>query len=623
MRHSFASIGSDMLRLQAWSQKPQLVPLVQTFNSAVCSRLRSFHRSLAEIEQRFTEPKSPVIVSILHLHQEIETLGRPFGVLSALATSIPDHGGNFICLEMLYDQLCSLQAVGDDECYKMLGQIFFECLKIYLRPVALWMQEGTILDNDESFFIAVADKGSSPSSLWHERYTLRITADGALHAPKFMRPAAKKVLNAGKSIVFLQHLEKDRAETTLTAAPELTYDAICGRETMVTLIPFSELFSDAFSDWIGSKYGPASSILNAKLFDSCGLLRHLGSLEYIYFSRDGALFQTFADELFKRMDNPKGEWNDKFLLSELARRTFGTLQNVKSGSLSVRTTQLKQTPRSVKVLSGILVDVNLPWAIQNIIQRSSMTTYQGIFCLLLQINRAKNLLRSDNSSFRHSCVIANRLSIAIRQQLIWFANIMYSYVTETVVQTSVEDLRKSLATAEDIDVMCEQHEKFITRLQLSCLLAKNLTPIHDSIISMLDLTVLYNDTQTSRAQKDSSGDAASKTTSQWSYSLNRGRTMHRAKQGGDGIRIDRSAISDSDISDEEDELETDSAKAFEQEQPYEERLQMIHDQFSQLLHFTVAGLRGIGRAGGELAWEMLAERFEWGLHKPSRDFSYG
>jgi gamma-tubulin complex component 5 len=617
---SFASIGSDMLQLRIWARKTQNVPLLQTFTSAICERLRNFDRAVVEIEQRFVGRKTSVIVSILQVHQEIEILARPISALSALATSVPDHGGDFICLELLYEEMCSLQAAGDDECYHMLGQIFFTCLDVYLRPVALWMEEGTILEKDESFFIAVADKASAISSLWHDRYTLRMTNDSTLHAPKFLHPAAKKILNTGKSIVFLQNLKKRTVETAQAQAPGLAYGTVLRDSGMSSLMPFSELFSTAFSAWIGSKYGMASSILKEELFDKCGLLRHFRMLEHIYLSKDGNLFQAFADELFKRMDSRRGDWDDKFLLTELARTIFGASVGIKPNSLGVRTMASSRSARSVKSLDAVLVDVNLTWAIQNIIPRSSMVTYQAVFSLLLQTYRAKYLVRTDNFNLRRLGTTSHRLSIGIQQQLMWFANVMHSYITETVIQTATEELRERLAAAEDVDAMCELHEKFVARLQLASLLAKNLAPIHDSIISILDLAVLYSDAQTSHSDEGRS--AKLESTSRGTRQKNtrqRGGRGRRTRTARDNDDADVSSASDSDLSDGEVEMDAGIEVRDQNERPYDEQLQNIRDQFAQHLRFTVAGLRSVSRAGGEPAWEMLAERLEW---KQSRSTGY-
>lgn len=236
----------------------------------------------------------------------------------------------------------------------------------------------------------------------------------------------------------------------------------------------------------------------------------------------------------------------------------------------------------------------------NVIQRNSFATYQRIFRLLLQIYRAKYILRRAAVQFRHpeTHLSRNRTNHHVRQQLGWFIDIMLSYVTSTVIETSTAQMHKSMADAEDIDAMAAVHQTFVTRLQLGGLLAKNLAPIHDSIISILDLVVLYADNQ---ARQFGNPVPKARATS------HRGRQCRHAK--------DRSTLYDENTSDEEDdedEYDADSEDSSTKEESYEDFLQKIHDQFGQLLNFTVAGLRGVGRAGGETSWEMLAERLEWG-----------
>jgi gamma-tubulin complex component 5 len=601
---SFASMGSDLLRLRFWTGQPQQVPLLQAFNSAVCKCLWDFDRSIAVIEEAFVQPQQkPILVSILRAHNEIEALSRPFAALSSLTTSL-SYSGSFLILELLYDQLCTLQAAGDSECFSMLGDIFFTSLNMYLRPVSLWMEQGVILENEESFFIAIADKGSKLEALWHERYTLRLTNDGTVHAPAFLRPATKKILNAGKSVVFLQHLRKDVPAPRVNQPTRLDFTSVLEADGELPLLPFSELFKSAFDTWMSSKYSSASSILKHHLLHNSGLLIHIDALSHIYFSTNGVLFQTFADDLFKRMSNRRSQWADKFLLTELARRTFGGVEGAKAGSLSVRITSTKDVSgRTLKALSGLVLDVNLPWPVQNVIPRTSLATYQRIFTFLLRIRHATvHLLpRPTHGQAKH-------LAIGIRQHLLWFTNTLHSYVLETVVHPAVERLKEELVQAEDLDEMCKVHEEFVKRLERKCLLARELEVIWDSVLGVLDLAVVFAEIQNPSTHNKA------KLRSQLTSTSTRGRRKHRTDEDLD----EDDAASNTSESENESEHESPSTPATE-EAP-DKRLQTIHDQFSQLLHFTVAGLRGVSRAGGQVEWEMLSERLDWGIQKRTKEY---
>ena len=312
------------------------------------------------------------------------------------------------------------------------------------------------------------------------------------------------------------------------------------------------------------------------------------------------------------MSGRKAAWNDKFLLTELARRTFGGIEGIKASSVSVRTmgTTNDSSSKNVTQLASIVLDVNLPWPVQNITQRSSMTTYQSVFTLMLQVYYAKYLLRATSFKLSDGNAL-NRLAIGIRQQLVWFANIMHSYILEIVVQSAMEKLRENLVNAEDMDAMCESHEIFVKKLELSCLLAKNLAPILDSIIGILDLAVAF------AAAKEPVMTDRSNTKSHRTSIANRGRT--RQRRSDDMEDGEEDSGEESQDSGDEDEHDLDTRPS---EQPTGARLQTIHDKFAQLLHFTVAGLRSVSRAGGQAEWEMLAERLEWGVQKPRHVADY-
>ncbi|KAE9962365.1 hypothetical protein BLS_000426 [Venturia inaequalis] len=616
---SLASIGSDILGVRSWVRKSPQNAVIQALNASTSLRLRQFDKQLTQEECCLVDSSVPIVVTLLQLHDSIREMSRPLVHLGQLVASVPSKG--FTCLEMLYDKICISQAAEDAPVYELFARVFFECLKVYLRPVRRWMEAGDAADVDDTFFISVADKDCSAASLWHDRFKLRSVQDSQLYAPKFLHPAAKKILDSGKSIVFLKQLLQQGYSPSDHPEPILNYDTVCQSHALLSLAPFSELFSVAFDAWISSKYSLASSILREQLFHNCSLPLYLEQFQFVYLSKDGTVFQAFADEIFQRMDNRQKSWNDRFLLSELARSVFGGHQHIDPGRISVRTVQAKGNDRGVKSLSNVVIEFNvsysrcetlmkllttgkLPWPILNVIQRTSFATYQRTFRLLLQIYRAKYILRQATVQFRHleTQLSRNRTNHHVRQQLGWFIDIMLSYVTSTVIETSTVQMHKSMAEADDIDAMAAVHQTFINRLQLGGLLAKNLAPIHDSIISILDLVLLHADNQ---ARKFGSPVPRAQNSGQ------RGQRRYRhAKR--------RSTLYDegtSDEEDEEDEYHADSEDSSGKEESYEDCLKKIHDQFGQLLNFTVAGLRGVGRAGGELSWEVLAERLEWGTSR--------
>lgn len=243
----------------------------------------------------------------------------------------------------------------------------------------------------------------------------------------------------------------------------------------------------------------------------------------------------------------------------------------------------------------------------NIIQRSSLAVYQRIFTLLLQVYRAKYLLQNFDLNDENNSADINlkHMSYNIRHKLVWFTDNLRSYLTETVIAESTAQLRKDLNNAEDIDAMADVHSKYITRLEAQCLLAKNLTPIHQSVVSLLDLAVIFYETKSlQRDGREAQADTKSKR-----------EKMRRRKSAILQLQEfnpdDSSSGEDDHIDQEENNYEADAEDAAPREQSSREKLVKMQDQFNRSMHFITAGLRGVSRAGGESTWEMLAERLEW------------
>jgi gamma-tubulin complex component 5 len=226
-----------------------------------------------------------------------------------------------------------------------------------------------------------------------------------------------------------------------------------------------------------------------------------------------------------------------------------------------------------------------------------------VFRLLLQIYRAKYILRRDSIVLRQTGNRDenDRRSNFVRQRLVWFVDIMLSYVIETVIQPSSTEMHSQMAKADDIDTMIEVHVDFITKLQTRCLLAKNLAPIHDSITSMLDLVVVYSEIQARRLGRQTARSRFA--------SADRNRRRNTQKRNQKESDDDGSS---SDERDDEDDYDADNDTPSTKNESHDVRLQKVQEQFGQALNFTIAGLKGVSRVGGEVAWEMLAERLEWG-----------
>ncbi|KAH4930843.1 spindle pole body subunit [Parastagonospora nodorum] len=595
------NIGRNVYRLRQWTKRSQTLPLIQTFESTVRMRLVAFDRALADVQQRYLTPNSPAAVSLLQLHTEVRSMSAPLLRLAHLTSDVEVAllVNPFSHLEALFDQINLAQMTLEIRSFQYLSSVFFDCLQTYLKPIRKWMEAGELGANDETFFVFESDSGSDAASLWHDRYVLRRDAQNSLQCPSFLQPAVKKIFNTGKSIIFLKELGiRGAGAQPFGSEPRLDHESVCGLSDDVPVPPFAELFQAAFDRWMQSKYSQASSVLREHLVETSGLMRTSVILETLYLGKNGAVFEDFANALFERMDGGRRGWNDRYVLTEITRTIFGTVMPHQDAERIVaRSSKVKATSQSVKDLAAVSLDFALSWPIQNIIQRSSLPVYQQVLTFLLQSYRAKYLLQRARPGRGPQLKSARiQLTYKLQHRVTWFADILRSYLTETVIFFTTRAMDAQMEKAEDIDEMAQAHLRYVTNLQTRALLSKDVKPIHKAVIEMLDLSVLFAKTLASTRDQSTKVVIPRKTRSMWQ----RDTTLIAAT----------AELSDSDPGSDAEDDHHETVDEAAQRSPMES-LRYIDSEFDRLLPFITAGLRSVGRVGAEPMWEQLAERLEW------------
>ena len=610
--NDFANIGFALNELRQWTETKFSVPLVQTFHYTVECRLQRFQKGSGRIEQRFVAPSNLVVVSLQAVLSEIQMDSSCLLELAALVPHVPPetHGPHHSCLELLYNYACDSQTVGKMESFRYFAQMFFECLQTYLRLVRRWMEEGEIDSDDRTFFVHLANRDCDVSSLWHERYGLRKLPSGSVHGPRFVQTTARMIFNAGKSVTFLKAVGSYEEPEQENNKHQLSYESVCGEDALLCIAPFAEAFPIAFEEWVKRHYHSSSSRLHVQLDQKYGLRKTLDILEYLYFSRDGAVFQNFALGIFDLLERGKDGGNDQFVLTDLARTTFGNVPGLDAQRLKIRT----RSGREEKVrrdsiesdFGTYIIDYAYPWPVANIIRSSTLKTYQRVFALLLRLLHAKFSLLRIKYSTTTAVNCGTKLTLSLRHQLLWFVDTVHAYITGTVLATSTAEMRVRLATAEDIDAMTKVHQEYIKHLSAQCLLTSNLEPILQAVRSMLNLCSTFSQAQNAEATKLTLADSRASFGSLLDHYPRGGNILSQATQ-------DRGQDQDSDESDmgndDDEDIIEDAGR--DQRIPYLERTRQMLEQFNELHRFITAGLRGISRAGGEASWEVLAERLEW------------
>lgn len=356
----FTDTGRQIYRLRQWTNKESDLSLIQTFEAAVRCRLSSYDQSLGKLQQHYLTPNSPVAVSLLELQDSVQTLSIPILRLAQIVSDIEPQllVNPFIHLEALFNEATLAQMTLEGEVFRYMATIFLECLQTYLKPIRAWMEAGELGIDDETFFVFTSDASSDVASLWHDRYVLRRDGQDKLRSPTFLQPAAVKIFNTGKSVVFLKELGKHSADSAVfTSEPHLDYPTVCGTLDDIPLAPFPELFEAAFESWIRSKYSIAANILRQHMFDSGGLMRTLIAFQTLYLGMNGAVFEDFANAVFERIDASKRGWSDRYVLSELARSIFGPVMPLSDvDRIVVRSTKVMSKPKSVAGLATVLVE---------------------------------------------------------------------------------------------------------------------------------------------------------------------------------------------------------------------------------------------------------------------------
>lgn len=654
--NSFAECGRTLLPLRKFCETTQTIPMVQAFQDSVFQRLRLFDREIALIQHRYVDIKHDTVVSLIALQKELRPHLTPLTALGHVVRQLQDerYAHAFRCLELLYDATCIAQLSGDTRTYSFLGTIFFECFRVYTIPIRRWMEEGHLTPGDKTFFVAECANPVPLHQIWSHKFELRRSPDNQLHAPNFLQSALKKVFNTGKSVVVLKQLGRFRSvrdhPADRTLEPPLDFESICGSPDLA-LAPFSELFSDAFDLWIQSRYFSTAANLQTILFESCGLWSSFDVLQHIYFMSDGSISGVFASDIFSKLDTLNTAWTDRFSLTEVAQEAWSQCPGMEPYRLlavvdpeHIHHENPGKARSSVRnTLPGVRLSYRLAWPVRLVITADIIVGYQAVFTLLLQIRRVAAILNKLFTSCRSYDETSEQLTFySLRSRLIWFTNILQTYLATLVLAPNIERMRVDVRNAEDVDAMIEIHSAFSRRITEEAFLGAKLAPIRECMLDVLDLAIRLEDARRAEEERMSGGEARPPGNE---YLV----TPNRPGVGGPvgGERTPRLSVyvspkekereedntilfgQDDDEEDEDfgvqDKADTPNQKQKQrqqqQRQTYAEVLMGIRADFDRHLRFVAGGLRGVARASVDAAapkWDILAEMLEMGIRDNSR-----
>ncbi|OOQ89040.1 putative gamma-tubulin complex component GCP5 [Penicillium brasilianum] len=594
----FTETGSKIDALRRFTEAPQSIAYMQTFCRGIEDRLREFDGLLSKIQCSYLSAGS--MVSLLQLNDDVRQWSHQLLLLSNLVSKVDQNSANqpMRCLDLLYNLVYMTEALGDEETSRALAILFFSCFKTYTRSIELWMESGQVDPLDAAFFVKRKSENGDLRTLWHDWYEID-EGYQTQNIPQFLEPSLLKVFTTGKSIVFLRHLNAlpDRSESATKA--DTIFDNVYSESTS-TALPFSALVESTFDRLVDLNHSASAGLLRTALDEQCGLWVSFDALQHVYLGQDLSILGMIDAKIFELMDRGRS-WDDKFLLTEVTRSAFSAMPSMDVSRLVVRSDGSSSRDslslaRTVKILETISIDYVLPWPVANIVTQDAIQIYQRASTFLMQIRRAKYALVKQR--LRDGRAAADdregALVHSLHHNLLWFLDTLYAHLTYLVISTANQSLHQTLSIAEDVDAMITAHNSYVSSLEKQCLISENLSPIHDAIINLLDLSIHFADLQTVHAAEEGmfdQGDASMLD------------TLRRKKS------VDRDSDSDSD-SDNDFEHEQTLTISF-RDSPYDLQMRNVKRHFDHMISFVADGLKGVARADGLPSWNILAERLEW------------
>ena len=589
---AFAVIATKLLSIRRWAERDARFPLEEAFQTGLASRLAIVDRALSAVQNEIFSCNAQAVKTLLNLYSKTLSISglllQVHDILLELdITSMLERP--FRILECLFDKACVRQSIGDVEGYCYMATYFFDCLQTYLTYVRLWMEKGQLTGRDGVFFIRKEEKDVQLDSVWRDQYHLIRDRNGELHAPRFLHLAAKKIFDTGKSVDFLKRLGWENHDLRQHPPEDvaLTYQSTCLSPNVDLFSPFAELFDVALNRWISRRH--QATELRAQLESHCSLQSSLDDLEYIYFA-NGALNPDVNSKVFEKIDTGRCRWNDGFVTTELYK---AALKRIPSDRLQFYPRPSTDAARrSMSALEDIRVTYLLPWPIANLISTDSITVYQRVSIFLTQLQRAKYLLQRQRIT--KTVQVAGRKPFLeiykLRHRLLWLTNTILTYLTDMVLTVATGEMRTAMEGA-DFDSMIAVHHAYISRLENQCFLLDKHRSIHQAIISMLDLTVLFSNVRVSNARRKRSSNPEGRFTD---ARIKDSELKEEAKPG--------SEVEDSDS----DSDESGFGSTWHPEAPDVVKLKKMLGTFRNLHCLITAAVKGLSKADSAPCWEMLA-----------------
>lgn len=612
---SLAQAGSAIYSVRRWADRHQSQQYLQTLRDGVIKIIARFDAFVSEIHTKTLNPHGHEVVTITALPQDVQIRAFPLLTLSSILESLENRPGG-ISLDALYEEICIRQPQYPSSRIDELVSLFLETLRIYMKPIDLWLHKGEIDDSLDGFFVRNSSHTEDLRRLWSDWCMLDVSSG----LPRFIEPHVKEIFACGKTALFLRHLDHDSEYLSTGLLRQRFQDSF---QDVLTdnLVPFSEKLANFFESLIAAYQSRTAGRLKWVLENQCGLWSTLSAFQYLYFGKHGPITEAVDAKIFTRIDRCNEAWNDRFLVAELLEEKFRGLSiefnrvAVQGRYVSSRTMASRR--QSVKILGDLSFEYLLPWPLANIISQSVMGSCRRVALLLSQVRRARYVLLRQAHFFVHNGLLyldsdERKFAQTLHYRLRLFTEILYDHLTSCVIEQMTTEVWKLLRESSDVDGMIMVFNRYASGLEEACITVKKLKVAHDALVVVLDLCIRFSDVVSMPTSIDGRKSSDFEASSFISAVTNRER-RRRARHDGD--------LSSEDEDDGEELSEGEGYSSFvvlEETTPLEE-VHKIDGQFQRQLAFIVAALRGMAASGKSeraVGWEILADRLDWKTLKP-------
>ncbi|RCH82344.1 Gamma-tubulin complex component 5, partial [Rhizopus stolonifer] len=432
--NEFNVYGNMLLKLrqQLMHSSPKDGQTMEAFVSVVHQLLAEFDGFLATLESNtsFITQDNTLVISLLQLRKQLSESLESLKAVYRIAADMPFEKTPkciaIFLISILYERTMISHITGQESIYHTLLYVLQKTLVPYGHMMDDWVFFGSLMaDRAREFYVTRNDAVSKhDSNFWLNGFVMESVAHEKCYpCPLFDERVMARVLFAGKAMNLLSHNQKSKGVhfeqvmhqfiptksffiqpvstqrqsepvSSLVAAffPLVTFNTPSREPDTIDNMNllFDQSFLSCLETYIDIPYTEAAKALDVLLYEKCQLLDQMVSLFSIYFMLENDLMHSFCEALFRQMDQ-KEFWLNPRLLNQTFANACETSGYDEIVYIGIRESAegLVTQASSLELLE---FKVEIPWPLDNFIQKNLIPSYSKILGFLLRLKRAKYVM---------------------------------------------------------------------------------------------------------------------------------------------------------------------------------------------------------------------------------------